>query len=106
MNVPNIAEIAHDRISPSIVNSAEDSQPLVVAIRIGQERERGRILKEIHDEISSQLLSSVFLAQILKEKLEGEGRDESEMATRLSEILVEVIDGLVDILDPPLQPLS
>jgi signal transduction histidine kinase len=102
MNVPNIEEIAHDRLSWSIVNSAGDSQPFVVAMKIGQQTERARILKGVHDEISPQLLSAVFLAQILKEKLEGQERDESDVVTRLSEVLVEVIDGLVEVLDPPL----
>jgi hypothetical protein len=101
MNVPNVQEIAHDQISPLIANSAGDLQPLVVAMIRGQERERARILKGIHDEISPHLLSAVFLAQILKEKLEGKERDESDMATRLSKVLIKVIDGLVEVLDPP-----
>jgi hypothetical protein len=105
MNVPNI-QVAHDQISPLIANSDGDSQPLVVAMIKGQERERARILKGIHDEISPHLLSAVFLAQILKEKLEGQEPDESDMATRLSKVLIKVIDGLVDVLDPPLHPLS
>jgi hypothetical protein len=87
------------RIAPA---SAGDSQPFVAAMKIGQQTERARILKGIHDEISPQLLSAVFLAQILKEKLEGQERDESDVVTRLSEVLVEVIDGLVEVLDPPL----
>jgi hypothetical protein len=82
MNVPNTEEMANDRISPSIVNSAGDSQPLVHAVKRGRERERARILKGIHDEISPQLLSAVFLAQTLKEKLEGQERDESDMGKK------------------------
>jgi len=46
----------------------------------GQERERARVLKRIHDEISPQLLSAVFLAEILKEKLEGKERQLSTKA--------------------------
>jgi hypothetical protein len=61
MNVPNIQEIAHDQISPLIANSAGDSQPLVVAMIRGQERERARILKGIHDEISPHLLKGDLL---------------------------------------------
>jgi hypothetical protein len=106
MNVMNIEEIANDRISPSIVSSDGDSKLLVVAMKRGRETERARILKGIHDEISPQLLSAVFLAQILKEKFEGQEREESDMATRLSDVLVKVIDGLVEVLDPPLEPVS
>jgi signal transduction histidine kinase len=106
MNVVNIEEIASDRISPSVVSSEGESQLLVVAIKRGRDRERARILKGIHDEISPQLLSAVFLAQILKEKLEGQEREESDMATRLSDVLVKVIDGLVEVLDPPLEPVA
>ncbi len=51
-------------------------------------------------------LLAVFLAQILKEKFEGQEREESDMATRLSDVLVKVIDGLVEVLDPPLEPVS
>lgn len=105
MNVSNIEESLKDRIYPSMVSSAGDSQPLVVAMKIGQDSERARILKEIHDEISPQLLSAVFLAQILKEKLDGKGLDESDLAATLSEVLVKIIDGLVEVLDLPLQPL-
>jgi hypothetical protein len=105
MNVSNIEEIAGNWISQAIFTSAEDSQPLVAAVKIGQERERARILKGIHDEISPQLLSAVFLAQILKEKLEGKELEESDMAARLSEVLGKLIDGLVEVLDPPVRPL-
>jgi signal transduction histidine kinase len=104
MSVPNI-EDANNAISPLIVSSAGDSRPFIVAMKMGQERERARILKGIHDEISPQLLSAVFLAQIIKENLEEKELDESDMAARLSEVLVKVIDGLVEVLDPPLQPL-
>jgi hypothetical protein len=103
MSVPNI-EDANNGISPLIVSSAGDSRPLIVAMKMGQERERARILKGIHDEISPQLLSAVFLAQIIKENLEEKELEESDMAARLSEVLVKVIDGLVEVLDPPLQP--
>ena len=105
MNVSNIEEIAGNWISQAIVTSAGDSQPLVAAVKIGQERERARILKGIHDEISPQLLSAVFLAQILKEKLEEKELEESDMAARLSEVLIKLIDGLVEVMDPPVQPL-
>ena len=90
MNVPNVQEIAHDQISPLIANSAGDSQPLVVAMIRGQERERARILKGIHDETSPQLLSAVFLAQILKEKLEAKEQQESVMAAELSEAKLHI----------------
>src|ERR1700760_1759568 len=84
MNVPNTEEIANDRINPLTVNIAGDAEVLLPALQKDQERERARILKGIHDEISPQLLSAVFLAQILKENLEAKELEESVMANELS----------------------
>ena len=103
MNVPTTEEIANNRVSPLIVNVARDPELLLAALQTDQEKERARILKGIHDEISPQLLSAVFLAQILKEKLEAKEQQESVMAAELSEVLIKVIDGLVEVLDPSFQ---
>jgi hypothetical protein len=51
MNVPNIEEMANDKIFPWLVISAGNSQLLVLAMKRGRERERARILKGVHDEI-------------------------------------------------------
>jgi signal transduction histidine kinase len=101
MTVPNTEEIAKNKVNRLTVNIAGNSELLLAALRTDQEKERARILKGIHDEISPQLLSAVFLAQILKEKLEAKEQPESVMAAELSEVLVKVIDGLVKVLDPP-----
>jgi signal transduction histidine kinase len=103
MNVPTTEEIANNRVSPLIVNVAGGPELLLAALQTDQEKERARILKGIHDEISPQLLSAVFLTQILKEKLEAKELEESVMAAELSEALIKVIDGLVEVLDPSCQ---
>ena len=103
MNVLNTEEIAHDRSNPLTVNITGDSELPLAVLPTEQERERARILKGIHDQISPQLLSAVFLAQILKEKLAAKELEESVMAGELSEALIKVIEGLVEVLDPPFQ---
>ena len=100
MHVPNAEEIAGQRLNPLTINISRDAELLVAGLPTDQERERARILKGIHDEISPQLLSAVFLTQRLKEKLEAKGVEESVMAAELSEALIKVIDGLVEVLDP------
>jgi hypothetical protein len=94
MNVPNTEEIASERLHPLTVNISGDAELLVAGLPTDQERERARILKGIHDQISPQLLSAVFLTQILKEKLEAKELEESVMAAELSEALIKMIDGL------------
>ena len=101
--MPTTEEIDNNRVSPLIVNVAGDPELLLAALQTDQEKERARILKGIHDEISPQLLSAVFLTQILKEKLEAKELEESVMAAELSEALIKVIDGLVEVLDPSCQ---
>ena len=103
MNVPSTEEIASERLNPITVNISGDAELLVAGLPTDQESERARILKGIHDEISPQLLSAVFLTQILKEKLEAKELEESVMAAELSEALIKVIDGLVEVLDPSCQ---
>jgi hypothetical protein len=84
---------------------AQNSSRLELARQKGREEERRRILQVVHDEVNPPLLAAVFTAQIVTEKLETLGIKEREMAAKVGEKLIEVIDGLVAAFDPPDQAI-
>jgi hypothetical protein len=66
----------------------------------GQKDERERILILFHDKVGPKLLVAVFAAQMAKEELKAKGLEESVTIAEIGNRLVEVIDCLVEILDP------
>ena len=61
----------------------------------GGSAERNRLLKFFHDEIAPKLLVAIFEAECAKELSEAGDSPALEHVTKLSQVLIEIIDALI-----------
>jgi len=83
-----------------IVDPSENSLVVENARQQGHVEEHDRILKLFHEEVGPKLLVAVFTAQVAKDELEAKGLKESETVAKVTDQLVEVIEGVIAMLAP------
>jgi hypothetical protein len=63
--------------------------------RRDRDTERNRLLKFFHDEIAPKLLVAIFEAECAKELLEATDSLALDHVTKVSQMLIEIIDALI-----------
>ena len=65
---------------------------------VGREEERNRIVKALHEEVSSSVIAALFLIQTAKSELLEAGSPQAETVSKASEILTETAEKIADVL--------
>jgi signal transduction histidine kinase len=65
---------------------------------VGREEERNRIVRTFHDEVSSSLISALFLIETAKSELEDAQLPQTEAVSKASDALAEATEKIETVL--------
>ena len=65
---------------------------------VGREEERNRVIRTFHEEVSSSMISALFLIETAKSELEDAGLPQAEAVSKASDILAETTEKIAHVI--------